>query len=36
LAVATGGATLDELKNHKPDWAVPDLLSITAGDVVGN
>ena len=25
LAVATGGATLDELKNHKPDWAVEDL-----------
>jgi phosphoglycolate phosphatase len=25
LAVATGGATLEELERHKPDWAVPDL-----------
>jgi len=30
LAVATGGATLAELKNHKPDWAVEDLTHITA------
>jgi phosphoglycolate phosphatase len=25
LAVATGGATLEELERHKPDWAVPAL-----------
>ena len=35
LAVATGGATLDELKQHRPDWAVADLREITAGEVVG-
>jgi phosphoglycolate phosphatase-like HAD superfamily hydrolase len=30
LAVATGGAKLDELKKHKPDWAVEDLTQISA------
>jgi phosphoglycolate phosphatase-like HAD superfamily hydrolase len=25
LAVATGGARLEELQNHQPDWAVADL-----------
>ena len=30
LAVATGGATLDELKQHQPDWAVQDLREISA------
>jgi phosphoglycolate phosphatase len=35
LAVATGGATLEELKNHHPDFAVPDLRSITAEQAVG-
>jgi phosphoglycolate phosphatase len=35
LTVATGGATLDELKNHQPDWAVKDLRKITAAEVVG-
>jgi phosphoglycolate phosphatase len=35
LAVATGGATLEELKKHQPDWAVKDLLEITAEEVVG-
>ncbi len=25
LAVATGGATLEELKRHQPDWAVADV-----------
>lgn len=34
LAVATGGATLEELKNHKPDWAVENLTHITAKEVV--
>lgn len=33
LAVATGGATLEELIRHKPDWAVPDLRSIIAAQV---
>jgi phosphoglycolate phosphatase-like HAD superfamily hydrolase len=28
LAVATGGATLAELEQHKPDWAVPDLTHL--------
>jgi phosphoglycolate phosphatase-like HAD superfamily hydrolase len=28
LAVATGGATLEELERHKPDWVVPDLSHI--------
>src|SRR5689334_13194014 len=30
LAVATGGATLEELKRHQPDWAVEDLRGIKA------
>ncbi len=33
LAVATGGAKLDELKRHQPDWAVPDLSHVTARQV---
>jgi phosphoglycolate phosphatase len=33
LAVATGGATLEELKRHQPDWAVPDLREVSAGEV---
>ena len=28
LAVATGGASLEELERHKPDWAVPDLTHL--------
>ncbi len=35
LAVATGGATLEELKKHSPDWAVKDLREITAKEVIG-
>lgn len=35
LAVATGGAKLQELIAHHPDWAVPDLNSVTAAEVVG-
>jgi phosphoglycolate phosphatase-like HAD superfamily hydrolase len=35
LAVATGGARLEELIRHHPDWAVPDLNSVTAAEVVG-
>jgi phosphoglycolate phosphatase-like HAD superfamily hydrolase len=28
LAVATGGATLRELQEHRPEWAVPDLAGL--------
>ena len=35
LAAATGGATLDELNRHEPDWAVADLREIEPGAVVG-
>lgn len=35
LAVATGGATLEELKRHKPDWAVANLSGVTAQEVCG-
>jgi phosphoglycolate phosphatase len=35
LAVATGGAKLDDLTNHRPDWAVQDLTTVTAAGVVG-
>lgn len=34
LAVATGGATLDELKSHQPDWAVENLTRMTVQEVV--
>lgn len=34
LAVGTGGATLDELRSHQPDWAVEDLTHLTAKEVV--
>ena len=33
LAVATGGAKLEELKKHHPDWAVEDLTHISAREV---
>jgi phosphoglycolate phosphatase-like HAD superfamily hydrolase len=33
LAVATGGATHDELKAHQPDWLVDDLRKVTAQEV---
>jgi phosphoglycolate phosphatase-like HAD superfamily hydrolase len=33
LAVGTGGSKLDELKAHRPDWALPDLRAITAREV---
>jgi phosphoglycolate phosphatase-like HAD superfamily hydrolase len=35
LAVATGGATLEELKKHSPDWVVKDLREISAAEVIG-
>ncbi len=34
LAVATGGATLEELKTHQPDWAVENLTHVTAKEVI--
>jgi phosphoglycolate phosphatase len=34
LAVATGGAELGELRNHRPDWVVPDLTRVSAAQVV--
>lgn len=34
LAVATGGATLDELKAHQPDWAVENLTHVSAKEIV--
>ncbi len=33
LAVATGGAKLQELRRHQPDWAVTDLTEVAAKDV---
>jgi phosphoglycolate phosphatase len=33
LAVATGGITLEELKNHGPDWGVENLTQINAREV---
>lgn len=33
LAVATGGAKLDELRKHQPDWMVEDLTRISAGEI---
>jgi len=35
LAVATGGAKLDELKAHHPDWVVPDLTHISPAEIAG-
>ena len=34
LAVATGGATLEELEKNKPDWAVEDLTRVNAEEIV--
>jgi len=33
LSMATGGAELDELKRHRPDWVVEDLTCVTAREV---
>jgi len=30
LAVATGGVTLEQLREHQPDWAVEDLRAVQA------
>lgn len=35
LAVATGGHTLSELEEHKPDWAFADLTKISARELCG-
>jgi phosphoglycolate phosphatase-like HAD superfamily hydrolase len=34
LAVATGGASLEELQRHQPDWAVADLRAVTPKEVI--
>jgi len=34
LAVATGGARLDELEKHSPHWAVEDLTRVNAREIV--
>jgi phosphoglycolate phosphatase len=34
LAVATGGADIDELIRHQPDWAIRDLRAIEAQEIV--
>jgi phosphoglycolate phosphatase-like HAD superfamily hydrolase len=35
LAVATGGATLEELRKHEPDWAVETLREVNAATICG-
>jgi phosphoglycolate phosphatase len=35
LAVATGGATLEELKKHRPDWLVEKLTQVSAEEICG-
>lgn len=35
LAVATGGSTVEELKQHQPTWAVPDLQRVRAWEICG-
>jgi len=35
VAVGTGGATLDELRQHQPDWLVEDLRGLTPEGVIG-
>ena len=35
LAVATGSFTVEELLQHAPDWAVPDLSKISVQEVLG-
>jgi phosphoglycolate phosphatase len=35
LAVATGGAKLEELEAHRPEWLVPDLREVSAAQVIG-
>lgn len=34
LAVGTGGASLEELTQHRPDWLVPDLREVKAAEVI--
>ncbi len=35
LAVATGGAKLEELRQHRPDWAAADLTGVSVRAVAG-
>ncbi len=34
LAVATGGATLEQLQPHQPDWAIPNLSKIPVRELM--
>ncbi|PWU14767.1 MAG: hydrolase [Verrucomicrobia bacterium] len=34
MAVATGGHSLEELRSHKPEWAVADLTAVKSWEVV--
>jgi phosphoglycolate phosphatase len=34
LAVATGGARIEELRPHQPDWLIPDLRAIEVPQVI--
>ncbi len=36
LAVATGGATLEELEAHKPDWLVKDLSAAPVAEILNS
>jgi len=35
LAVATGGAPIEELETHRPDWLAKDLTTVVATQVCG-
>jgi phosphoglycolate phosphatase-like HAD superfamily hydrolase len=35
LAVATGGCSFEELRQHQPDWIVETLAGLSTGEVVG-
>ena len=36
LAVATGGCTLEEIRQHQPDWAASNLTEITPARILGS
>lgn len=36
LGVATGGATLEELQRHRPDWAARDLHEVGVTELIGS
>jgi phosphoglycolate phosphatase-like HAD superfamily hydrolase len=35
MAVATGGASLGQLRRYQPDWLLEDLRDVTAGEICG-